>query len=453
MTRVLIPCGALGLGFDRAALAAGIAAKPDIIAIDGGSTDSGPFYLGTGTSKYSRTTSKAEWRDLMVARANAGVPLVIGTSGTCGTNTAVDWMLEITRELAEELGQSLKIATLYSDQPAERIKGALAEGRVLPLTPAPEISDTALDACTNIVALAGAEQILAALNTDADIVLAGRTTDTAINSALPLAHGAHAGGAWHGAKIAECGALCSTLPRSGVVILDFDDTGFTVTPMAKGAACTPHTVSAHMLYENSDPFILFEPGGHLDVADAIYEALDERSVRVTGSRWVPSKSYTVKLEGARIAGYQTVGLAVLRDPRYVENAANWAWDIKVRVGCEIEQRLGPEACNCDLELRLIGVNAALGDLEPVAPMPVEVGVLAIVTAPTQALADEIGKIVNPYLLHHPLTAEEEMPTFAFPFSPAEIPRGPLFEFCLNHVMELEDPMEAFRLEVVDIVHG
>ena len=49
-TRVLIPAGVLGLGFDQTALARGVAAQPDIICIDGGSTDSGPFYLGTGTS-------------------------------------------------------------------------------------------------------------------------------------------------------------------------------------------------------------------------------------------------------------------------------------------------------------------------------------------------------------------------------------------------------------------
>ena len=54
MTRILIPNGALGLGFDKAALARGVARKPDLIAVDGGSTDSGPHYLGTGTSKYSR---------------------------------------------------------------------------------------------------------------------------------------------------------------------------------------------------------------------------------------------------------------------------------------------------------------------------------------------------------------------------------------------------------------
>ena len=75
-TRVLVPSGVLGLGFDPDALARGVAANPDIIAIDGGSTDSGPFYLGTGTSKYSRSVCRDEWRQLLEARATAGVPAV-----------------------------------------------------------------------------------------------------------------------------------------------------------------------------------------------------------------------------------------------------------------------------------------------------------------------------------------------------------------------------------------
>ena len=68
-TRVLVPSGVLGLGFDREALARGVRLRPDIICIDGGSTDSGPFSLGAGVSKYSRAATKAEWRDLMKARA------------------------------------------------------------------------------------------------------------------------------------------------------------------------------------------------------------------------------------------------------------------------------------------------------------------------------------------------------------------------------------------------
>jgi hypothetical protein len=80
-------------------------------------------------------------------------------------------------------------------------------------------------------------------------------------------------------------------------------------------------------------------------------------------------------------------------------------------------------------------------------------VLAIVTAPTEAQAAEIGKILNPYLLHHALTEDEPMPTFAFPFSPAEMARGAGYEFCLHHVMALDDPMAAFRLQVSEVGHG
>ena len=39
-TKILIPSGALGLGYDRDALMRGISLEPDLIAIDGGSTDS-----------------------------------------------------------------------------------------------------------------------------------------------------------------------------------------------------------------------------------------------------------------------------------------------------------------------------------------------------------------------------------------------------------------------------
>ncbi|ODT60239.1 MULTISPECIES: acyclic terpene utilization AtuA family protein [Paracoccus] len=445
-TRVLVPSGVLGLGFDRAALERGVALSPDIICIDGGSTDSGPFSLGAGQSKYSRAATKSEWRSLMQARAQAGVPLVIGTAGTCGTDSTVDWMFDITVELARELGQTLRVARLYSQQPTARVAEALEAGRISPLPPAPDIR---LDDLTNIVALAGAEQIQAALATGADIVIAGRTTDTATIAALPLSRGDAAGGVWHGAKIAECGALCSTNPTSGVIMVDFDHDGFTVEPLADGARCTPHSVSAHMLYENSDPFRLYEPGGYLDVTGARYTALDDRRVRVEGSSWVPGP-YTVKLEGARIAGWQTTILAILRNAHYAQNAQAWVDRLTGFLQAEIATRMGLDPADYGLEFRLIGVNGALGPLENRTGSPVEVGVLGIVTARTQAEAAEIGKLINPFVLHYPLTDDEELPTFAFPYSPATTDRGPLYEFALNHVMALDDPMSAFRLTVTEV---
>jgi hypothetical protein len=449
MTRVLIPSGALGLGWDDTALERGLAMKPDLIAIDGGSTDSGPSYLGRGVSKYARSSTKIEWGKLIEARAKAGVPLVIGTAGTCGTDSAVDWLFEITREILTEQGLSAKIAVLKSSQPVARIKAALAKGDIQPLPHAPEIDEALLASCTHIVALAGAEQIAAALETGADIVIAGRTTDTATIAALPLMRGDHAGAAWHAAKIGECGALCATNPQSGVIVIETDATGFTVTPLADGARCTPHTVSAHMLYENSDPFILFEPGGHLDVTRARYAALDDARVRVEASEWITAPDYTVKLEGARVAGYQTLLMATLRDRRYVENVEAWCADILARHRAKVETRMGLAPDDFEVELRLMGTTSTLGALENRVGDPVEVGVMGVVTADSQERANEIGKLLNPYLLHHPLTAEEEQPTFAFPFSPAEVDRGPAYAFCLNHVLRLDDPMAAFQLDVHD----
>ena len=77
MTRILIPSGALGLGYDAEALRRGVANAPDLIAIDGGSTDSGPSYLGRGVSKYARSSTKIEWAGLIHAAREAGCPLVI----------------------------------------------------------------------------------------------------------------------------------------------------------------------------------------------------------------------------------------------------------------------------------------------------------------------------------------------------------------------------------------
>ncbi len=447
---MLVPSGVLGLGFEAEALRRGLAAKPDIICIDGGSTDSGPFYLGSGTSKYSRASTKSEWQVLMQARAEANVPLVVGSAGTCGTDSMVNWMFEITSEIAKELGQKLSVATVKSSQSPEQVVKAWQAGNLDPLANAPELTETEIEGCNNIVALAGVEQILAALETGAEIVVAGRTTDTAVIAALPIQNGEHPGAAWHGAKIAECGALCTTHPMSGVVLVEFDDTGFAVEPMAKNARCTPRSVSAHMLYENANPFVLPEPGGFLDVTEAKYMELSDRCVRVTGSSWTSSEQYTVKLEGAGTGGYRAMMIAILRDQRYVKNSQAWSERLVAFLRSEIASRLKCSPDSFDIEIRLVGVNAALGDLETRTGTPAEIGAMFLASAETQALANEIAKIANPFLLHFPLTDNEELPTFAFPFSPAEVELGRQYEFCINHTMVLDKPMDAFKLDVIRV---
>ncbi|MGB0823670.1 MAG: acyclic terpene utilization AtuA family protein, partial [Alphaproteobacteria bacterium] len=199
--RVLIPSGALGISIDPAALEAGLAMAPDIIAIDGGSTDSGPYYLGTGTCKYARASIKREWAMLMRARARLGVPLLIGTAGTCGVDAMVDWMLEITAEIAAEIaaddpagvGAALRVATLKSSQYPATLAEQFGHGAISALEGAPDLAAADFAGCSHAVALAGAEQIQVALETRADIIIAGRATDTAVIAALPLARGCHPG--------------------------------------------------------------------------------------------------------------------------------------------------------------------------------------------------------------------------------------------------------------------
>ena len=158
----------------------------------------------------------------------------------------------------------------------------------------------------------------------------------------------------------------------------------------------------------------------------------------------------MKLEGARVAGYQSILMALLRDARYVENVEAWCADILDKHAAKVADRMGLDPGTWTAELRVIGRDATLGPLETKRQPATELGILAILTAPDQATAQTLAKLMNPYLLHHPLTREEEQPTFAFPFSPAEIDRGAAYEFVLHHVMALPDPMAAFRLEVRDV---
>jgi hypothetical protein len=76
--------------------------------------------------------------------------------------------------------------------------------------------------------------------------------------------------------------------------------------------------------------------------------------------------------------------------------------------------------------------------------------MCVITAETQDLATQMAKTCNPYFFHMPLFDGVEMPSYGFPFTPADIARGQVFEFKLNHVVELDDPMELVRVKWVDL---
>jgi hypothetical protein len=444
---ILVPSGMLGAGFSPETITRGISLGADVITVDGGSTDSGPYYLGTGTAKTTASAVRRDLRLLLAAASQAGIPLVIGSCGTGGTDSGVDWVAGIVSEILLADGLSMTVAKIFGEQPAKRLIADLDRVRALP--PSEPLAAATLRSCAHIVAMMGHEPIEQALRAGADVVLAGRATDTAVSAAVPLMRGMPPGPAWHAAKIIECGGQCTTDPRSGGVFARIDHAGFTVEPLDPAAACTPYSVAAHMLYETVNPYTMREPGGTIEVAGARYTAVDERIVRVEGSRFEPAAQYTVKLEGAAITGYETISFTAIREPQILGSIEEWASfltkTLTERVASVLE--LADDAWGADL--RLYGYNAILGELEQAPPTPTEVGVMLLVSAADQATATAISKLANPLLLHLPLPAMNYLPSLAFATSPAHIDRGPAYEFVLNHVVDVDSPTALFRLEMTD----
>ena len=446
---VLVPCGALGIGVKESDVFSGLGQGAHAIACDAGSTDSGPAYLATGHAKYSRDSVKHDLSILMRAQAQAKIPLLIGSCGTSGGDLALDWTRDIALEIAQEHGLNPRIALLYSEQPPALMAQKAQAGRIAPLAPMTTSEPELFRACDHIVALMGPEPYVAAIEAGADIVLGGRTTDTAVLAAVPLMRGAGQGAAWHAGKIAECGSLCTERPREGGVMIRVGLDSFTVEPLGASNRCTTETVYSHMLYENSDPFILHEPGGYLDVRQASYEAVDERVVRVTGSKFVP-QPYTMKLEGASGGGYQTMMLVGIQDRDVLAEIDRFVAHMHEVLVARVRETMGERAGDFDISLRPYGWNAVSGvPVEAAAAPPREVGLLFVATASTQEIATQIAKTCNPWFFHLPLNAQQELPSYAFPFSPAEIERGRVFEFRLNHVVHVDHPMELVRIVYTD----
>lgn len=449
--RIIVPCGSLGAGVRAEEVRYGIERGAQAIATDAGSTDSGAAYLALGMSKNNRGAVKRDLLILMKAQAEAKIPLLIGSCGQAGGDANVDWTKEIVLEIARELSLQPRIAILYCEQDKATLKAKNAAGDVRPLPPLGPLTDDVIESCDHIVAAMGPEPYIAALQNGADIVLGGRTTDTAVLSCFALMKGAPTGPSWHAAKVAECGAQCTVYPTRGAgVLISIGADGFEVEPLNADNRCDPHSVSAHMLYENSNPFQLVEPGGVLDVTTAHYASVDDRTVKVTGSVWTKAP-YTMKLEGAAAGRYQTIMLIGIQDPDVLARIDEFHDNMLAVLNERVRATIGNAAGNFHISLRLYGWNAVSGvKPEPGTPPPREVGVLFVATAETQALATQIAKACNPYFFHFPLSLDKELPSYGFAFSPADIERGRVYEFKLNHVVHVADPMELVRTEWVDL---
>ena len=227
---------------------------------------------------------------------------------------------------------------------------------------------------------------------------------------------------------------------------------FTVEPPNPALRCTPQSVAAHTLYENADPYYLVESGGTLDTTAVQYEALSDRAVRVRGSRFVASEKYTVRIEGAALAGFRSIVVAGIRDPLLLRQLDKFLSSLRAVINRKIEKSLKISSNAYTLSFRVYGWNASLGPLEPISHVEGhEIGLIIDVVASSQSMAADILPLVWHTGLHHAIPEHEGLiSNFAFPFSPPGIDVGPVYRFCANHVWELKDPCEPFRMNMENL---
>ncbi len=316
--------GMLGSGYREASLDKAIELGARMIGCDAGSTDPGPGPLATGGCMFARPAVKRDTEIMLTRAVAAQIPLVIGSSGTSGSDEGLAFMLDIVREIAREHGLHFKLAAIHSELTKETVREHLKAGRSRPLPPSVPLADSDVDAARHIVAMMGVEPIQAAVSAGAQVVVAGRSSDTSVFAALPLMAGFKPAVVWHMAKILECGAaaVAHRLAPDSMMAVVHDD-AFDVFPLREDYRCTPQSVASHTLYENADPFDLREPSGTLDTRDARYEAISDRAVRVSGARFTHADEYTIKLEGVRQGGYSTILMGGVRDPYILASPDEW----------------------------------------------------------------------------------------------------------------------------------
>ena len=448
--RILSTTAILGYGFPVESFEEGMKRNPHLIAVDAGSTDPGPYYLGAGVSFTDRGAVKRDLEFMIRAGVERKIPVCIGTAGGSGGEPHVRWNREIIEEIAKENNLSFKLAVIHSELPKDMIKTAFNAGKIHTAKPAPPLSTELLDETTRIVAQMGVEPFIKAYEGGADVILAGRAYDPAVFSGIAVANGYDMGLATHLGKILECAAICAA-PGSGSDCM-FGYIGedyFRVEPLSNVRKCTTVSVAAHTLYEKSDPSILPGPGGHLDLTEAHFEQETESIVRVRGSKYVKSKKYTLKLEGARKVGYRTVSIAGTRDPVMMEQMDNIIKGVKARVADNFKDR----DTAYDLSFIIYGRDGVMGALEPLrnSPKSHEFGIVIEAIADTQELANTICATARSTMLHYGYEGRRATAgNLAFPYSPSDFKAGEVYAFSVYHLMEVDDPAEFFPIDYIEL---
>ena len=234
----------------------------------------------------------------------------------------------------------LKVAVVHGDDVFGRIDEFLGKGYAMRDMETGLPISTIRPRIQSANAYIGAFPLAEALGTGADVVIAGRSTDTALTLA-PMIHKFHwqpddwdklAAGTIAG-HIIECGAQCSggncqvdwqhipNMADIGYPIVEAEPDGsFTVTKHPQsGGRVHSDTVKEQLLYELGDPRRYLTPDCSADFTSIQLADTEPGRVRVTGIRGGPRPA-TLKLSISYTSGWKAIGTLVYSWPQAVEKA-------------------------------------------------------------------------------------------------------------------------------------
>ena len=280
-------------------------------------------------------------------------------------------------EMATQRGKAgqLKIGVVTGDNLLPRIDELLAAGHEMRNMDTGEPLSTVRDRVIAANAYIGSTPIVEALARGANVVITGRSTDTALTMAPLRYEFGWAADDWDklaagiiAGHIIECGAQCSGgnclhdwrsiehLADVGYPIVEAQADGtFVVTKHANtGGRVSVPTVSEQLVYEMGDPHSYITPDVVADFTSIHLEAAGTNRVRVHGITGKPATD-KLKVSLAYRSGYKAVGSLVYSWPDALEKA-----EVADRILRERLDRLGLSFEQVLTEF--VGANATHGPL-------------------------------------------------------------------------------------------
>jgi len=448
--KILSLSGILGYGYNEEAFKKALEQDIDVIGVDGGSSDPGPYYLGSGKSFTERQAVK---RDLSLALPEAikrNIPFIIGTAGGAGGEPHLQWMIEIFKEVAKENNLSFKMAEIHCEVEKGYLKKKLEEGKIKPFVNNSNLTINDIEECQRVVGQIGVDPFIFALEEGVQVILAGRACDTAIFASSPIMKGYDPGLAYHMAKIIECGAMCTVpLSAADVMLAEINKDHFFLESPNPIRKCTVERVAAHTLYEQVNPYYIYEPDGIVDLRNTKFEQYTKTSVRVSGSKFIPAEKKTIKIEGVKLAGYRTISICGARDIGMIKNITKILNEVQKRVKENIQNSINLE--DYTILFRKYGIDAVEGLIEPLKDLPHEIGIIVDVVGKTQEIANIVCAIARSNLLHIDYPGRKTTAgNIAFPYSPSDISLGSVYNFNIYHLVEVENLSETSRIEFIEV---